>query len=33
VSVQLIGRRLQEEKMIALAKYIGEALHSKAKAL
>jgi amidase len=33
VSVQLVGRRLQEEKMIALAKYVGEALHGKAKAL
>ncbi|WPG98228.1 Hypothetical protein R9X50_00101600 [Acrodontium crateriforme] len=29
VSLQLIGRRLQEEKMIALAKYVGEALHGK----
>jgi Asp-tRNA(Asn)/Glu-tRNA(Gln) amidotransferase A subunit family amidase len=26
VSVQLVGRRLQEEKMIALAEYVGEAL-------
>ena len=26
VSVQLVGRRLQEEKMIALAKYVSEAL-------
>ncbi|GAB7366608.1 hypothetical protein MBLNU230_g8593t1 [Neophaeotheca triangularis] len=26
VSVQLVGRRLQEEKMIALAKYVGEAI-------
>ena len=26
VSVQLVGRRLQEEKMIALAKYVGDAL-------
>jgi amidase len=33
VSVQLVGRRLQEEKMIALAKYVGEALHGKAHAL
>ncbi|KAM0723815.1 hypothetical protein Q7P37_000805 [Cladosporium fusiforme] len=33
VSVQLVGRRLQEEKMIALAKYVGEALHGKAQAL
>jgi amidase len=30
VSVQLVGRRLQEEKMIALAKYVGDALHGKA---
>ena len=30
VNVQLVGRRLQEEKMIALAKYVGEALHGKA---
>lgn len=28
VSVQLVGRRLEEEKMIALAKYVGEALKS-----
>ena len=27
VSVQLVGRRLQEEKMLALAKYVGEVLH------
>ncbi|EMC99608.1 hypothetical protein BAUCODRAFT_21378 [Baudoinia panamericana UAMH 10762] len=27
VGVQLVGRRLQEEKMIALAKYVGEAMH------
>ncbi|KAK4540735.1 hypothetical protein LTR36_008950 [Oleoguttula mirabilis] len=27
VSVQLVGRRLQEEKMLALAKYVGEAVH------
>ncbi|KXL49123.1 hypothetical protein M433DRAFT_158983 [Acidomyces richmondensis BFW] len=27
VSVQLVGRRLQEEKMIALAKYVGQAIH------
>ncbi|RMY56381.1 hypothetical protein D0865_03685 [Hortaea werneckii] len=27
VSVQLVGRRLQEEKMIGVAKYFGEALH------
>ena len=27
VSVQLVGRRLQEEKMLALAKYVGETLH------
>lgn len=27
VSVQLVGRRLQEEKMIALAKYVGQAVH------
>lgn len=33
VSVQLVGRRLQEEKMIALAKYVGDALHGKARAL
>lgn len=26
VGVQLVGRRLEEEKMIALAKYVGEAL-------
>ena len=31
VGVQLIGRRLQEEKMLALAKYVGEALHGKAR--
>ena len=30
VSVQLVGRRLQEEKMIAIAKYVGEALHGSA---
>ncbi|EME48790.1 hypothetical protein DOTSEDRAFT_58092 [Dothistroma septosporum NZE10] len=30
VSIQLVGRRLQEEKMIALAKYVGEAMHEKA---
>ncbi|KAK0278665.1 hypothetical protein LTR35_004364 [Friedmanniomyces endolithicus] len=28
VSVQLVGRRLQEEKMLALAKYVGEAIHA-----
>lgn len=28
VSVQLVGRRLQEEKMLGLAEYIGAALHS-----
>jgi amidase len=33
VSVQLVGRRLQEEKMIALAKYVGDALHGTAHAL
>jgi len=33
VSIQLVGRRLQEEKMLALAKYMGEALHGTAKAL
>lgn len=33
VAIQLVGRRLQEEKMIALAKYVGEALHGKARAL
>ena len=33
VAIQLVGRRLQEEKMIALAKYIGEALHGTARAL
>lgn len=33
VSVQLVGRRLQEEKMIALSKYVGDALHGKAHAL
>ncbi|SMR50924.1 unnamed protein product [Zymoseptoria tritici ST99CH_1E4] len=27
VSIQLVGRRLQEEKMIALADYVGKALH------
>lgn len=26
VSVQLIGRRLQEEKVLALAEYVGDAL-------
>lgn len=26
VSIQLVGRRLQEEKMLALAKYVGDAL-------
>lgn len=30
VSLQLVGRRLQEEKMLALAKYVGDALHNKA---
>ncbi|GIZ40108.1 hypothetical protein CKM354_000346000 [Cercospora kikuchii] len=29
VSIQLVGRRLQEETMIALAKYMGEAVHGK----
>ncbi|KAF2485586.1 amidase signature domain-containing protein [Neohortaea acidophila] len=33
VSVQLTGRRLQEEKMLALAKYVGENLHGRAHAL
>lgn len=33
VSIQLVGRRLQEEKMLAIAKYVGEALHGTAKAL
>ena len=33
VSIQLVGRRLQEEKMLALAKYVGIALHGDAKAL
>ncbi|KAK5011430.1 hypothetical protein LTR28_003213, partial [Elasticomyces elasticus] len=28
VCVQIVGRRLQEEKMLALAGYIGSALHS-----
>ncbi|KAF2159558.1 hypothetical protein M409DRAFT_30033 [Zasmidium cellare ATCC 36951] len=28
VSIQLVGRRLQEEKMLALAKYVGEAVKS-----
>ncbi|KAK4508799.1 hypothetical protein PRZ48_002538 [Zasmidium cellare] len=28
VSIQLVGRRLQEEKMLALAKYVGEAVQS-----
>ncbi|KAK6442314.1 hypothetical protein LTR95_001446 [Oleoguttula sp. CCFEE 5521] len=28
VSIQLVGRKLQEEKMLALAKYVGEAIHS-----
>ena len=28
VSVQLVGRRLQEEKMLALAEYLGAALQS-----
>ena len=27
VSVQLVGRRLQEEKMLALAEYVGNSLH------
>lgn len=27
VSIQLVGRRLQEEKMLAVAKYMGELLH------
>lgn len=27
VSVQLVGRRLQEEKVLALAEYIGGELH------
>ncbi|KAF2763633.1 amidase [Teratosphaeria nubilosa] len=27
VTVQLVGRRLQEEKMLALAKYVGDAIH------
>ncbi|EME87356.1 amidase [Pseudocercospora fijiensis CIRAD86] len=30
VSIQLVGRRLQEEKMIALAKYMGKAVHGRA---
>lgn len=30
VAIQLVGRRLQEEKMIALARYMGEAVHGKA---
>lgn len=33
VSVQLVGRRLQEEKMLGLAKYVGDALHGEARAL
>jgi amidase len=28
VSIQLVGRRLQEEKMLALAKYVGGILHA-----
>ncbi|KAK5679947.1 hypothetical protein LTS10_007895 [Elasticomyces elasticus] len=28
VGVQLVGRRLEEEKMLALAKYVGEAIHA-----
>jgi amidase len=28
VSIQLVGRRLQEEKMLAIAGYVGDALHS-----
>lgn len=28
VAVQLVGRRLQEEKMLALAKYVGDAVRS-----
>jgi len=27
VSVQLVGRRLQEEKMLAVAEYLDEVLH------
>ena len=27
VSVQLVGRKLQEEKMLGLAQYVGEAIH------
>lgn len=27
VAIQLVGRRLQEEKMLALAKYVGDAVH------
>ncbi|KAM3419149.1 hypothetical protein BST61_g5094 [Cercospora zeina] len=30
VSIQLVGRRLQEEKMIALAQYVGDAVHGRA---
>jgi amidase len=26
VSVQLVGRRMQEEKMLGLAEYVGDAL-------
>lgn len=28
VSIQLVGRRLEEEKMLALAQYVGEALQA-----
>jgi amidase len=27
VGIQLVGRRLQEEKMLAIAEYISKALH------
>ncbi|CAK4033457.1 hypothetical protein BAUCODRAFT_21378 [Lecanosticta acicola] len=30
VSIQLVGRRLQEEKMLALAKYVGGIIHGQA---
>lgn len=30
VSIQLVGRRLEEEKMLAIAKYVAETIHGKA---
>ena len=31
VSIQIVGRRLEEEKMLAIAEYVGDSLHGRSK--